>query len=111
MKLPFDASWEARKLLVEVDEDQHRRSVAIWNKPTISGVLRDEQRRIYDERKRTAATNNGYTLVRICWDRKPKPENRDRAADLQTVRDALLAAGVDLSAPSRWLTKLFKRRQ
>jgi hypothetical protein len=46
-RLPFDAVWEARRLIVEVDEDQHRRPVAFWDKPhvlTVSGVHRGEQR-------------------------------------------------------------------
>jgi hypothetical protein len=32
-QLPFDAVWEARRLIVEVDEDQHRRPVKFWDKP------------------------------------------------------------------------------
>jgi hypothetical protein len=50
-RLPFDAVWETRRLVVEVDEDQHRRRVKFWDKPhivTVSGVHRGEQRRLYD---------------------------------------------------------------
>ena len=57
-RLPFDAVWEKRRLIVEVDEDQHRRPVSFWDKPdvlTVSGVHRGEQRHLYDERKRAAA--------------------------------------------------------
>jgi hypothetical protein len=62
-RLPFDAVWESRKLIVEIDEDQHRRPVAFWDKATVmtvSGVSRGEQRGIYAQRKRDAARSNGY---------------------------------------------------
>jgi len=61
-RLPFDAVWESRRLIVEVDEDQHRRPVAHFDKPerlTVSGVHRGEQRGLYAERKRTAARAEG----------------------------------------------------
>ena len=31
-RLPFDAVWEDRKLIIEVDEDQHWRPVKFWDK-------------------------------------------------------------------------------
>lgn len=81
VRLPFDAVWERRRLVVEVDESQHRESVRFWDKPdrlTVSGVSRGQQRRIYDERKREGARAQGYVVVEIPWDRRPKPELRDR---------------------------------
>lgn len=96
-QLPFDAVWESRRLIVEVDEDQHRRPVPFWDKPdklTASGVPRGEQRRLYDERKRMAAHAHGYTVVEIPWERRPVPAKRDRAADLVVVRSKLLQGGV-----------------
>ena len=95
--LPFDAYWPCRRLIVEVDEDQHRRPVAFWDKPdvrTVSGVSRGEQRRIYDARKREAARREGFAVLEIPWDRKPPPERRDRDADLQRLRELLERAGV-----------------
>jgi hypothetical protein len=96
-QLPFDAVWESRRLIVEVDEDQHRRPVAFWDKPnviTVSGVSRGEQRGIYDERKRAAARAQGYTVLEIPWERRPVPAKRDRGADLEVLRDRFTAAGV-----------------
>jgi hypothetical protein len=98
-RLPFDAVWEARRLIVEVDEDQHRRPVAFWDKPqvlTVSGVHRGEQRRLYDERKRAAARSEGYTVIEIPWERRPVPSKRDRAADLRAVRSKFLDGGVEI---------------
>jgi hypothetical protein len=97
-RLPFDAVWEARRLVVEVDEDQHRRPVTFWDKPdrlTMSGVDRQEQRRIYDQRKRAAARSRGYTVVEIGWERRPAPDRRDQAADRVHLDGLLRAAGID----------------
>lgn len=64
--LPFDAVWESRKLIVEVDEVQHDKPVRHFDKPgklTVSGVHRGEQRKLYDERKGRLAGESGYQLV------------------------------------------------
>ncbi len=97
-QLSFDAVWEARRLVVEVDEDQHRRPVTFWDKPdrlTVSGVDRREQRRIYDVRKRAAARSRVYTLVEIEWERRPAPAKRDRAVDRVRLEGLLRAAGIN----------------
>jgi len=96
-QLPFDAVWESRRLIVEVDEDQHRRPVKFWDKPdviTVSGVDRGEQRRIYDLRKRAAAREQGYRVVEIEWERRPPPDRRDRDADRRRLRELLSESGV-----------------
>src|SRR5688572_19464260 len=67
-RLPFDAVWEVRRLIVEVDESQHSEAVAFFDKPgvlTVSGVHRGEQRRRYDERKERLAVEHGYKFVRV----------------------------------------------
>ncbi len=97
VQLPFDAVWVRHFLVVEVDEDQHRRSVAFWDKPsvaTVSGVFRGEQRAIYDARKRTAARAAGYTVLEIAWERRPKPGNRDREADRRLLARTLTETGI-----------------
>jgi hypothetical protein len=74
-RLPFDAVWEDRKLIVEVDEEQHHEATPLFDKPhrlTVNGVHRGEQRRIYDERKRAAAIAHRYRLVAIRWSRRAR---------------------------------------
>ena len=94
-RLPFDAVWEDRKLIVEVDEDQHREATPHFDKPdrlTVSGVHRGKQRRLYDQRKRDAAAANGYTLVPIEWSRR----DERGPGDLARVREHLRARGVTI---------------
>ena len=95
-RLPFDAVWESRRLIVEVDEDQHREATGLFDKPhrlTVSGVHRGHQRKLYDDRKRAAAVANGYLVVSVAWSRKQRPS----ASDLDHVRQILLAASVELA--------------
>lgn len=85
--LPFDAVWESRKLIVEVDEDQHRTPEPFFDKPhrlTVSGVHRGEQRRGYDARKRAAAVAQLYQLVVIAWSRK-RPQVPQDLLELRTL--------------------------
>ena len=97
-RLPFDAVWETRKLIVEVAEDQHQEPTPLFDKPdqmTISGVHRGEQRRLYDERKRSAAETHGYKMVTIKWSRSRKHV----ASDLDELIVMLADAGVEVAAP------------
>jgi hypothetical protein len=101
--LPFDAVWESRRLIVEVDEDQHRLEVLIMDKPdvlTVSGVHRGEQRRIYAIRKRAAARDQGYLVLEIPWERRPPPERRDREADRRLLEDLLRQIGIEFGSQS-----------
>jgi hypothetical protein len=92
VRLPFDAVWEERRVIVEVDEDQHRDPSPFFDKPlrmTVSGVHRGEQRRRYDERKRAAARAQGYRLVPIAWERSwPRRDAEDHARVLAALRGA-----------------------
>ncbi len=93
MMLPFDAVWEVRSLIIEIDEDQHREATPIFDKPdrlTVSGVHRGEQRRVYDARKRSEARLRGYQVVAIEWSRRRRPQ----PTDLEELRARLIAEGV-----------------
>lgn len=91
--------------MVEAYERQHDHPVAHFDKPerlTVSGVHRGEQRRIYDDRRRTLVPAHGLTLliVRIAHlkvDRRGRLL-RDAAADDPDLRDVLDEA---LAAPGR----------
>jgi hypothetical protein len=93
-KLPFDGVWEARKLIIEIDEDQHREATPFFDKPqkvTVSGVHRGQQRALYDARKRSAAKKNGYVVISVAWPRKKK---RRPVEDLADLKKRLAAAGI-----------------
>lgn len=98
--LPFDAVWERRKLIVEIDERQHGEVVRFFDKPdviTVSGVHRGEQRRLYDQRKVRLAREHGYTVVRIpasILTMMGRRLARDRAADRRAVGELLRSAEV-----------------
>lgn len=63
-RLPEDAYYPARNLVVEFHEIQHSRSVAHFDqRQTVSGVSRGEQRRHHDELRRTVLPRHGIDLV------------------------------------------------
>lgn len=98
--LPFDAVWEGRRLIVEVDERQHTEAVEFFDKPdrlTVSGVHRGEQRRMYDERKVRLARERGYTVVRIptaALAQRGRRLAQDRVGDRKVILRLLEDAGI-----------------
>src|SRR5262245_59731614 len=58
-KLPVDAYYPNRSLVIEYHESQHTKSVAFWNRMTACGLSRDEQRKRYDEFRGTLLPRNG----------------------------------------------------
>lgn len=93
-KLPVDAFYEPLRLVVEYRELQHTEAVPIMDKKwTISNCTRGEQRRRYDERRRTTLPLHNIELVELCYsqfdhDRKKKLQ-RNPESDEQTIRSAL----------------------
>lgn len=90
--LPVDAYYDELKLVVEYNERQHTEAVPLFdNKPTVSGVSRGEQRRIYDERRRTVLPQHGISLVIISYSdfgtSKKLLRNHDK--DLEVVKEKL----------------------
>lgn len=93
-KLPVDAYYPELNLVVEYRERQHTESVAFFNKKTtISGVNRDEQRRIYDQRRRDVLPKHGIRLIEISYsDLKHDGRKRlvrDRQRDLAVITGLL----------------------
>ena len=98
--LPVDAYYPSMNLVVEYYESQHTESGFFDHKDklTVSGVDRGEQRRIYDERRRTVLPKHGIKLVIINYTdfgtRKKLLRNHDR--DLDIVKSVLKTNGIDL---------------
>lgn len=70
VRLPVDAYFANRNVVVEYRERQHFESVAHFDKPdrtTVSGVHRGEQRRIYDERREVEIPQHGIRLVIVAY--------------------------------------------
>ncbi len=93
--LPVDAYYDSLNLVVEYYECQHTESVEHFNKKnTISGVTRDEQRKIYDERRKKVLPENGIDLVVLSYtDFKHNIQKRlvrDRNSDIEVVRQKLM---------------------
>jgi hypothetical protein len=105
-RLPFDAVWESRRLIVEVDggstaglSHTSTRQMSL----TVSGVHRGGQRRLYDDRKRTAAREQGYTVVVIPINGTAASRERNsslRVSDRLKIVGILREAGVLHSAPA-----------
>ena len=98
-KLPVDAYYASKKLVVEYNEKQHTESVKLFdNKPTVSGVSRGEQRRIYDERRKEILPKNEIKLIVISYDDfkhdGKKRIKRDKERDIEVVKNKFIEAGV-----------------
>ena len=89
-RLPVDAYYPAISLAIEYHEVQHTRSVPFMDKRmTASGVSRDVQRRLYDDRRRKVLPENGinliildYTMFRL----KPSMRLLRESADEDVIR-------------------------
>ncbi len=96
IKLPIDGYYENLKLAIEYKEWQHMESLAYSGtrgKLTVSGVTRDEQRRIYDRRKREILSKYGIRLVEVSYDDlkydRSKRLYRSREEDLPVLEEIL----------------------
>jgi diadenosine tetraphosphate (Ap4A) HIT family hydrolase len=103
--LPVDGYFPRHELIVEYWEKQHSAPVSIMDHgETISGVSRGHQRRLYDQRRRAWAEENGLRLVVLDY-RGFETDERGRLQrhperDLVIVAKALRAAGI-LPEPRR----------
>ena len=91
VRLPVDAFYESKKLVIEYLEIQHFKPVKHFDKPdkiTSSGVVRSDQRKIYDNRRRKILSQNGISHIELCYtDFKHKKNGRliRNEADDKTV--------------------------
>jgi hypothetical protein len=93
-RLEVDIYYPDLNLVIEYREIQHTKPVKITNRRmTVSGVLRGEQRKIYDERRRTVFKDNNVHLVELNYSDFRHRSNgrltRDRAADQRVIREKL----------------------
>jgi diadenosine tetraphosphate (Ap4A) HIT family hydrolase len=101
--LPVDGYFPRHRLIVEYWEKQHSAPVPIMDEgPSLSGVSRGHQRRLYDLRRQQWAAANGLRFVILDYRGFDTNDNgrlqRSPARDRQIVAGALRAAGV-LSEP------------
>lgn len=95
--LPVDAYYPELNLVVEYYERQHTEEVKFFNRRmTVSGVSRGEQRKIYDERRRTELPKHGIKLVVISFTDfgTSKTLLRNHDADLEVVKRILKKNGI-----------------
>lgn len=93
-KLLVDAYYKELNLVVEYYEKQHTESVSFFDKPnktTVSGVNRNKQRKIYDERRKTELPKHGINLVIISYSDfgSSKKLKRNKEADIKVVQQIL----------------------
>lgn len=92
IRLPVDAYYKDLNLVIEFYERQHTESVPLFDrKMTVSGVNRDEQRRIYDERRKQILPQHGIDIVVISYNDfgQSKKLQRDRQKDMEVIRRIL----------------------
>ena len=94
IKLPVDAYYESLNLVIEYREKQHTEEVKFFDhKMTSSGVTRDVQRRIYDERRRVKLPENGIKLIEIDYlhleHSGSKRLIRNREKDFEIIKELL----------------------
>lgn len=94
IRLPVDAYYPDRQLVVEYRERQHSEAIPIMDRRmTVSGVDRGTQRAIYDQRRRDVLPKHGIELVELSYADFAHDKNkylcRRRAEDLAVVRQAL----------------------
>jgi hypothetical protein len=94
--LPVDVYYPQHNLVIEYLEKQHSEAVKFFDKPdklTASGVPRSEQRKIYDERRRTILPQHGIRLIALPYSMFACTSAgklcRNRSEDLAAIRSAL----------------------
>lgn len=93
-KLPVDIYYPTLKLVIEYREKQHTEAVAFFDKRiTSSGISRGEQRKRYDELRRTEIPKNGLDLIEFDYSEfghtKGKRLLRNKVEDEKIIREKL----------------------
>src|SRR5262249_21881770 len=88
-RLPVDAYYPKKRLVIEYHEYQHTNPVALWNRITACGLTRDEQRRRYDRLRRRRLPKNGIELV--IFDFKEFPIRSRRLRRIPDVDEVIIS--------------------
>ncbi|WP_312400138.1 hypothetical protein [Chryseobacterium sp.] len=93
-KLPVDIYYPTLILVIEYREKQHSEEVQFFDKRiTASGISRGEQRKRYDELRRTEIPKNGLDLIEFDYSEfehtKEKRVLRNRDEDEKNIREKL----------------------
>lgn len=65
--LPVDAYYPELNLVIEYHERQHAEPVVFFDRrPTVSGIGRETQHEMYDQRRRDLLHRHGINLIEIC---------------------------------------------
>jgi hypothetical protein len=90
-RLPVDAFYKELGLVIEYRERQHTESVPFFDRrPTVSGVPRSIQRRIYDDRRRRQCRRHRLTLVELSFDEFPHNGRRRLLRDREESITAVI---------------------
>ena len=90
--LPVDAYYPDLELVIEYQERQHTESIKFFNKPTATGIMRDAQRRIYDQRRLDVLPRHGINIIVLdytTFKTKNKKLLRDTPHDERILREKL----------------------
>jgi very-short-patch-repair endonuclease len=96
VKLPVDAYYPDKNLVVEYCESQHTEGIKFFDKPdriTLNGVHRGLQRKIYDSRRLSILPQHGINVIQISYsDFACNRKNRiirNRIVDEEIVKNKL----------------------
>lgn len=95
-KLPVDAYYASKNLVIEFHERQHTEAVSHFDKPnkmTVSGMHRGEQRARYEQLRRDILPQHGIQLLEIDYSSfkvsGSKKLVRDKENDIQVIESLL----------------------
>lgn len=93
-KLPVDVFYASIKLVIEYREKQHTEEVKFFDKKiTASGITRSEQRKKYDELRRTEIPKNDLSLIEFDYSEfghnQAKRLLRERDKDIKIIEKKL----------------------
>lgn len=95
-KLPVDAYYASKNLVIEFHERQHTEAVSHFDKPnkmTVSGVYRGKQRAKYEQLRRDLLPEHGIQLVELDYSlfevTSQKKLVRDKKNDIEVLKEIL----------------------